>query len=174
MARRCPDATANPYLAFAVALTCALTGIVQKLEPPDPLDESFVTYDDAELKRRGVPRLPGTLGEALDYAATGNRGLNFHDARGTLSQPYPYSQLRTEARAIADRLIAAGVGPQDRLAPAPGPGPGVAPPFLGAAADARGPGRGPPATVRPRPRAGAADPGGGSGRPQTGKGMVGY
>ena len=25
-----------------------------------------------------------TLGEALDYAARGGRGLNFHDARGTL------------------------------------------------------------------------------------------
>src|SRR5688500_20286896 len=25
-----------------------------------------------------------TLGEALDYAALGKRGLNFHDARGTL------------------------------------------------------------------------------------------
>ena len=29
-----------------------------------------------------------TLGAALDYAATGVRGLNFHDARGTLVQPY--------------------------------------------------------------------------------------
>ncbi len=25
-----------------------------------------------------------TLGDALDYAATGNRGMNFHDARGGL------------------------------------------------------------------------------------------
>ena len=30
-----------------------------------------------------------TLGEALDYAAEGRRGLNFHDARGTLVQAYP-------------------------------------------------------------------------------------
>ena len=28
-----------------------------------------------------------TLGEALDYASRGNRGMNFHDARGTLQQP---------------------------------------------------------------------------------------
>ena len=33
-----------------------------------------------------------TLGEALDYAATGARGLNFHDARGKLARPYPYSR----------------------------------------------------------------------------------
>ena len=29
-----------------------------------------------------------TLGDALDYAATGARGLNFHDARGNLARPY--------------------------------------------------------------------------------------
>ena len=30
-----------------------------------------------------------TIGEALDYAAKGGRGLNFHDARGTLVRAYP-------------------------------------------------------------------------------------
>jgi fatty-acyl-CoA synthase len=30
-----------------------------------------------------------TLGEALDYAAQGRRGLNYHDARGTLTRAYP-------------------------------------------------------------------------------------
>ena len=30
-----------------------------------------------------------TLGEALDYAAEGNRGMNFHDARGNLLRAYP-------------------------------------------------------------------------------------
>jgi fatty-acyl-CoA synthase len=30
-----------------------------------------------------------TIGEALDYAAKGVRGLNFHDARGTLLRAYP-------------------------------------------------------------------------------------
>ena len=62
---RSPDAMANPYLAIAVALACALDGIHRQEEPPDPLDESLVAYDDAELQRLGVPRLPGTLGDAL-------------------------------------------------------------------------------------------------------------
>jgi fatty-acyl-CoA synthase len=57
-----------------------------------------------------------TLGEALDYAASGTRGLNFHDARGTLSRPYSYAELRDDALAAARRLIAAGVKPQDRVA----------------------------------------------------------
>ncbi|GGB18370.1 acyl-CoA synthetase [Sphingomonas metalli] len=57
-----------------------------------------------------------TLGEALDYAATGVRGLNFHDARGTLVRPYPFAELREDALAAARRLIAAGVKPEDRIA----------------------------------------------------------
>lgn len=57
-----------------------------------------------------------TLGEALDYAASGVRGLNFHDARGTLIRAYPYSELREDALAQARRLIAAGVRPEDRIA----------------------------------------------------------
>lgn len=62
---RSPDATANPYLALAVALACALDGIRQGEEPPGPLDETLIAYDDAELERLGVPPLPATLGEAL-------------------------------------------------------------------------------------------------------------
>lgn len=57
-----------------------------------------------------------TLGAALDYAATGVRGLNFHDARGSLTQPYPYSRLRADSLANAGRLIAAGIRPGDRIA----------------------------------------------------------
>ena len=62
---RSPDATANPYLALAVALACALDGVRQGEEPPEPLDETLVHYDDAELGRLGVPPLPATLGDAL-------------------------------------------------------------------------------------------------------------
>ncbi|MEP7005051.1 MAG: fatty acyl-AMP ligase [Sphingomonas bacterium] len=57
-----------------------------------------------------------TLGDALDYAASGARGLNFHDARGTLVRPYPFVELRRDALAMAYRLIAAGVKPADRIA----------------------------------------------------------
>jgi fatty-acyl-CoA synthase len=57
-----------------------------------------------------------TLGEALDYAAQGARGLNFHDPRGTLTRAYPFAELRRDALDAAYRLIAAGVRPQDRVA----------------------------------------------------------
>ena len=57
-----------------------------------------------------------TLGEALDYAAAGTRGLNFHDARGTLVHAYPYAELRGDALACARRLVGLGVKPGDRVA----------------------------------------------------------
>ncbi len=56
------------------------------------------------------------LGDALDYAAQGLRGLNFHDPRGILVRAYPYRELREDALAAAWRLIAAGVKPEDRIA----------------------------------------------------------
>ena len=57
-----------------------------------------------------------TLAEALDYAARGRRGLNFHDARGTLVRAYPYSELRDDALANARRFVALGIAPGDRIA----------------------------------------------------------
>ena len=58
----------------------------------------------------------GTLGAALDYAATGARGFNFHDARGALKRVYPFSELRHDALGMAHRLVAAGIRPGDRVA----------------------------------------------------------
>jgi len=57
-----------------------------------------------------------TMGEALDYAARGQRGLNFHDPRGVLTRPYPYSELRQDALAAAFRLTTDGIGKGDRVA----------------------------------------------------------
>ncbi|MBN9990890.1 AMP-binding protein, partial [Listeria monocytogenes] len=56
------------------------------------------------------------LGAALDYAASGQRGLNFHDARGALTRPYRFAELRDDALAMARRLVAAGIKPADRIA----------------------------------------------------------
>lgn len=58
----------------------------------------------------------GTFTEALDYAAQGKRGLNFHDPRGNLTRPYPFSELRSDAVDVAHRLIARGVAKGDRIA----------------------------------------------------------
>ncbi|WOK37381.1 fatty acyl-AMP ligase [Sphingomonas sp. C3-2] len=72
-----------------------------------------------------------TLGDALDYAATGKRGLNFHDARGNLAHPYRYSELREDALDYAYRLIAHGIAPGDRIALIAETGPEFAALFFG-------------------------------------------
>ncbi|WP_294330371.1 fatty acyl-AMP ligase [uncultured Sphingomonas sp.] len=72
-----------------------------------------------------------TLGAALDYAAQGVRGLNFHDARGKLARPYPFAELRADALEQARRLIAAGIQPQDRIALIAETGPEFAAIFFG-------------------------------------------
>ena len=58
----------------------------------------------------------GTIGEALDYAAKGKRGLNFHDARGSLTRAYPFAELREDALEVARRFVALGIKPGDRIA----------------------------------------------------------
>ena len=57
-----------------------------------------------------------TLGDALDYAAQGRRGLNFHDARGSLSRAYSFAELREDSLAHARRFVALGIAPGDRVA----------------------------------------------------------
>src|SRR3954462_7057327 len=58
----------------------------------------------------------GTIGEALDYAANGRRGLNFHDARGTLTRAYTFAELREDAFAVARRFVTLGIKPGERVA----------------------------------------------------------
>ena len=72
-----------------------------------------------------------TLGAALDYAARGKRGLNFHDMRGQLARPYPYREMREDALKMAYRLISHGVQKDDRIALVAETGPDFAALFFG-------------------------------------------
>jgi len=56
-----------------------------------------------------------TLTAALDYAAGGETGLNFHDLRGKLARAMPYAELRRTALELGARLLAAGLEPGDRV-----------------------------------------------------------
>jgi fatty-acyl-CoA synthase len=73
-----------------------------------------------------------TLGEALDYAGQGRRGMNFHDARGQLVRAYPFAELREDALAHAQRFVAMGLKPGDRVAMIAETGPEFAACFFGA------------------------------------------
>lgn len=72
------------------------------------------TPNDCDLPR--IRAQFATFNEAIDYAAQSLKGLNFHDMRGELARVYPYSEMREDALAMARRLIAAGIGKEDRVA----------------------------------------------------------
>jgi glutamine synthetase len=59
---RCPDPTANPYLAFSALLLAGLDGIRNKIDPGEPAD-----YDlfDEHNGHRAVKQVPGSLAESL-------------------------------------------------------------------------------------------------------------
>src|SRR5690606_14882107 len=78
------------------------------------MSELEPTPNDCETPRRRADF--ATFNEAVDYAATSRKGLNFHDMRGTLVRAYPYSEMREDGIAMAYRLAAAGVGKGDRVA----------------------------------------------------------
>jgi glutamine synthetase len=61
---RCPDASANPYLAFAAMLMAGIDGIKNKVDPPQPLDKDLYELPPEELAE--VPQVPGSLDAALD------------------------------------------------------------------------------------------------------------
>ena len=65
---RSPDPACNPYLAFSVILAAGLDGIERKTELPPPTTENVFALSDAERVRRGIGRLPGSLGEAIALA----------------------------------------------------------------------------------------------------------
>ncbi|MBI2918861.1 MAG: type I glutamate--ammonia ligase [Chloroflexi bacterium] len=60
---RCPDATCNPYLAFAAMLMAGLDGVRRKLDPGQPLDKDIFTLPREEAAK--VPQVPGSLDESL-------------------------------------------------------------------------------------------------------------
>src|SRR5512134_1065913 len=61
---RPPDPSANIYLNNAALLMAGLDGVLNKLDPGEPMDKNLYELPPEELKR--VPNVAGSLGEALD------------------------------------------------------------------------------------------------------------
>jgi len=63
---RCPDPSANPYLALAAMLAAGLDGIDCGLNAPAPLNDINVYHLTAEERaEKDIAELPGSLAEAL-------------------------------------------------------------------------------------------------------------
>jgi glutamine synthetase len=61
---RCPDATSNPYIAFAAMLCAGIDGIKNQIDPGEPLDVDIYDLSPEELAK--IPSTPGSLEDALE------------------------------------------------------------------------------------------------------------
>lgn len=61
---RFPDCLCNPYLCFAALTMAGLDGIINRIEPGDPLDKNLYDLPPEELT--GIPTVADSLGEALE------------------------------------------------------------------------------------------------------------
>ncbi|MBM3878150.1 MAG: type I glutamate--ammonia ligase [Verrucomicrobia bacterium] len=62
---RPPDPSANPYLCYAALLMAGLDGVLNKIDPGEPMDRNLYELPPEELAK--VPQVPASLGEALNY-----------------------------------------------------------------------------------------------------------
>ncbi len=56
---RCPDPSANPYLAFSAMLLAGIDGIKNKIEPHEPVDKDL--YELPPDEHAADPQVPGSL-----------------------------------------------------------------------------------------------------------------
>jgi len=70
---RCPDPSANGYLAFSAILMAALDGIQNKIDPGKALDRDIYDMTAEELSETNVT--PASLGEAIDSLEADNAFL---------------------------------------------------------------------------------------------------
>ncbi len=69
---RCPDPTANPYLAFAVMIAAGLDGIKKKVMPPKPIEENIYEFTNEEASKRSIDVLPRDITESLKHLENDN------------------------------------------------------------------------------------------------------
>jgi glutamine synthetase len=61
---RCPDASSNPYLAFAAMMMAGVDGIINKIEPPSPVEIDLFEAEASEIAQ--IPQVPPSLEGALN------------------------------------------------------------------------------------------------------------
>ncbi len=61
---RPPDPAANPYLCYAALLMAGLDGVLNKIDPGEPMDKNLYELPPEELAK--VPKVPGSLVDALE------------------------------------------------------------------------------------------------------------
>jgi glutamine synthetase len=62
---RPPDPAANPYLCYTALLMAGLDGVLNKIDPGEPMDKNL--YEPPPEEHAKIPQMPGSLDEALDH-----------------------------------------------------------------------------------------------------------
>ena len=97
------DVTGNPYLALGAYIHAGLDGVRNKLDPGRPVDTDPATLSAATRRRRGIDRLPASLGEALDALEADELLM---DALGPLRSGAYLAVKRSEVAAFAAQDVA--------------------------------------------------------------------
>ncbi|MEW9548599.1 glutamine synthetase family protein [Nonomuraea sp. NPDC050783] len=91
------DSSANPYLSLGAVIHAGLDGIRRKLDPGEPVDV------DPDTRPGRYPRLPSSLGEALDALEADELLM---EALGPLRRSAYLAVKRSEAAAFAAQDVA--------------------------------------------------------------------
>jgi glutamine synthetase len=70
---RPPDPSANPYICYTSLLMAGLDGVLNKIDPGEPMDKNMYELPPEELAK--VPQVPSSLTEALDLLEKDNAFL---------------------------------------------------------------------------------------------------
>ncbi len=96
---RPPDPAANPYLAVAALLIAGIDGVLNKIEPGEPLDKDI--YDLSPEEMKNVPSMPASLEEALICLEDNHQFLMRGDVFSEeLIETFIEYKLKNEADAI--------------------------------------------------------------------------
>ena len=96
---RCPDPSANPYLAFSALLMAGLDGIADRIEPPTPVDKDLYDLPPEELA--AVPQVPASLEDVLDALEADN---DFLKAGGVFTDDLIETWITYKRRNEVDQL----------------------------------------------------------------------
>src|SRR5574339_347657 len=62
---RPPDPSANPYVCYTALLMAGLDGVLNKIDPGEPIDKNM--YELSAEEHAKIPQVPSSLSEALDH-----------------------------------------------------------------------------------------------------------
>lgn len=101
---RTPDPAANIYLAEAAILMAGLDGIINKINPGDPLDKDI--YGLPPQEAAAIPSVPGTLEESLNALLNNCSFLKKGDVfSDDLIQTWVQYKIDKEVRPIQQRPV---------------------------------------------------------------------